>query len=357
SYQSSFELVSGSFDEATVKIVGQDINGNTSSRLIRFPLIKATPNQSSTLQSKSMVVNIPKNAMSAPRSIALLPPSEFAANIQADNELIKVQGLGLLTPTNLEFLVPSYGKIMINRPLEKQEALFVQNSSSRVFVPVTYLDGELLFKVDHGGNFAIYKDQKAPEIHLESEDEGEDLLLSGFNPKFVFSLQDLGTGIDDVQVKVGVKSMQIVALDVNTYEASYSGHLPRGQHSVSIISRDKVGNQSILKAMASVSGPIRLSAQIYPNPVREMLNVRYTLSRSARNLSFKIYDMAGDRVYSSSLKTDMNITAVAGINEFQWDLENSRGLEVANGVYILQIDTEDSQGYRDRVRIKIAVLR
>lgn len=356
SYQTSFKLRDSSLDEASITIAGSDVNGNASSRNVRFPLVKAGPTQSSLLRSRSMVVNIPTNAVATKRSVALLPPNEMGAPSNGVEELLKVQELGLLSPMNLQFTTPSYGKIMINRPLQEQEALFIQNSSAREYVPVTYLNGELLFKVNSGGNFAIYKDAKPPVISLE-DDEGEDLLLSGSNPKFVFNLEDFGTGVRDVEVSLGAKQMSISDLGDGTYEATYSGQLPRGQHSVSIVSNDRVGNKSILKATASVSGPIRLSAQVYPNPVRDVLKVRYQLSRNARNLSFKIYDSAGDRVFVSSLNTDMTITAVAGVNEYQWDLENSRGLEVANGVYILQIDAEDNQGYRDRVRIKVAVLR
>ncbi|MCO4781935.1 MAG: hypothetical protein KC646_06380 [Candidatus Cloacimonetes bacterium] len=356
SYQTSFKLRDSALDEASIRIAGSDVNGNASSRTVRFPLVKAGPTQSSLLRSTSMLVNIPTNAVRTNRSVALLPPNEMTTQSNSQDELSKVQELGLLSPMNLQFVTPSYGKIMINRPLQDQEALFIQNSSTREYVPVTYLNGELLFKVNSGGNFAIYKDQKPPMISLE-DDEDEDLLLSGSNPKFVFNIADLGVGVRDVQVSLGAKQMSISDLGDGSYEASYSGHLPRGQHSVSIVSNDKVGNKSILKATASVSGPIRLSAQVYPNPVRDVLKVRYQLSRNARNLSFKIYDSAGDRVFVSSLNTDMTITAVAGVNEYQWELENSRGLEVANGVYILQIDAEDSQGYRDRVRIKVAVLR
>lgn len=255
SYQNSFTLINSSVDEASVKIVGEDINGNSSSRVVRFPLIKVNPKQSSILRSKSLLVSIPKNAVAVERSIALLPPSEFALSESKGDELIKVQELGLLSPTNIEFLTPSFGKLTINRPLAKKEALFIQGRSSRQYLAVTYLNGELLFDVNHGGSFAIFKDIKAPKITLDNENEDE-LLLSGFNAKFTFSMQDLGTGLGDFSVKIGAKEMKVVSLGGDSYEASYQGHLPRGQHSISIVSNDKVGNKSILKASACVSGQL-----------------------------------------------------------------------------------------------------
>ena len=74
----------------------------------------------------------------------------------------------------------------------------------------------------------------------------------------------------------------------------------------------------------NIGGPGVVMAQNFPNPVKDVTTIRYTLS-SASNVSIDVYDVTGKKV--GSIVT--NETKQAGTYEVQW---NASGF--SNGIYI-----------------------
>lgn len=83
---------------------------------------------------------------------------------------------------------------------------------------------------------------------------------------------------------------------------------------------------------------------------------------SLGNVSLKIYNLAGDRVYSkdfTGLAGDsyVNCTGVCGPNDgFVWDKKNSAGKQVASGVYIAVLRYEATGGAKDICQIRKKIL-
>lgn len=88
----------------------------------------------------------------------------------------------------------------------------------------------------------------------------------------------------------------------------------------------------------------------YPNPARLNTRFRYRLTGAADSVQIKIFDMNGRFVRT------LDGTVGAGINDVRWDLDNSEGRGIANGVYLARVTTK-GQGRTLHDLVRVAVQR
>jgi len=86
----------------------------------------------------------------------------------------------------------------------------------------------------------------------------------------------------------------------------------------------------------------------FPNPAGGLVTIRFCLP-AQRDVNIGIYDLKGGLVRAKRLNAaETNM----GENFVVWDLKNDQGIEAANGVYVLEIQSGGKE-----VRKKIAVIK
>ncbi|MFH0777574.1 MAG: phospholipase D-like domain-containing protein [Candidatus Eisenbacteria bacterium] len=98
------------------------------------------------------------------------------------------------------------------------------------------------------------------------------------------------------------------------------------------------GSGSILISVDGTPGiPADIAAlEVFPNPFNPALNVRYVLSADGP-VSIRIFDVSG-RAVRTLLD---NHRELAGFHSIMWDGKDSSGGEVASGIYVLRLETEN----------------
>lgn len=89
-------------------------------------------------------------------------------------------------------------------------------------------------------------------------------------------------------------------------------------------------------------------AILVPNPANEVVWISYRLAATFGDVKVRIYAVSGEHIYTGS--------APGTMTSFKWDLRNSRGTRVAQGLYVVVLEAGDSwTGKRDRTILKLAV--
>lgn len=371
-YSSVVRLVSSVIaKEGSIDISGTDLNGNSASRKVRFPIAAVINKSSSTISSAMLKLDLPAGVFDKESQIvAILPSSEineeslqgdvnqslYKTSVSGRPELKKLRDLEQIVPSNLELRKQIPVELRLREPLSEKQGVFLESETG-----LQWLTGpgasRLEFDLNQFGRLAIYEDLVAPQISL-----GEDLedgVIESRNPKLSFKVIDDGAGIElkSLIVRLAGKSLAVEELQEGYYQTSYSGNLARGSHELEIQVSDRLGNLSIQKSSILVAGAIKLAAYSYPNPAKDFANIRYDLNRPAVRVDMKLYDSAGRRVMAMDSDNDINLSGNTGRNVYRMNLETSDGVGLANGVYICQIGVKDAEGRLDKKHLKIVILR
>jgi competence protein ComEC len=140
------------------------------------------------------------------------------------------------------------------------------------------------------------------------------------------------------------------SLGIPVWRTDVSGHITVITNGVSysvVPSR-----QATDASRASSSIPVHA----YPNPAPgraspAQATVVYELNGAAEDALVTVYALSGVRV-----RRWEGAPRAAGVNFLEWDLKNDDGQDVANGLYVAQVEAQ-AGGARLRGRAKIAVLR
>ena len=162
-----------------------------------------------------------------------------------------------------------------------------------------------------------------------------------------------GQTIGDIQVKYGNEPLPIKFIEKDNKIMVNAAGLHDGTYDFDVQVEDNAGNTTSASIKAAVAGlPTLSQVTAFPNPAKVSSSIRVTFSGAiAANASVKIYDTSGHKVTSLSLPNTS-----AGIYEGRWNLDNSDGEKVANGVYFAEVKIQQgSSSYK--MRSKIAVLR
>jgi len=351
-----------------VRISGTDLDGNTASRILTFPVSVLKTNQSTRVLSTGLVLNVPSGSVAQNTPMMVLPREEFSEIPQINasvgsvskevQELKKIKDLELLSPTDIQFLQPVAVEMDPGQPLGPQQGLFLASGGSLELIEANVRDGKYHFSLMRSGQIMIFEDLKPPLLNLDSSLEQDG--IRAVNPKVRFEAKDLGSGLrqDSIHVTLAGQQMAFEEVDARgAYVYGMKGRIANGDNELEIEVSDRLGNLSVLKSTVQVLGPIRISAIAYPNPARSFSMFSYDLSRAADHVELKLYDAAGALIHSINSAQDPLVTTVRGKNTWRWDLLDRRGRNVANGVYFVQVVARDRDGHQDRQRIRVAVLQ
>jgi flagellar hook assembly protein FlgD len=140
-----------------------------------------------------------------------------------------------------------------------------------------------------------------------------------------------------------------IALNLSTYI-----NLSYGQHQLDVFVTDMAGNTENAKLYFSTDQKFEIKNVLpVPNPFDEKgMHFTYQLSRSAENISIKIYDTNG-RI----IKIIDNCSNQTGFNKTFWDGRDQDGLFVANDVYIYTVIVETPDSKKEIIKGTIAAIR
>jgi hypothetical protein len=231
-------------------------------------------------------------------------------------------------------------------------------------------DREFAAKVRKTQVFAIMRDVKAPEITIDSDIDLTEPFKTA-RPEFRGTITD-ASGIDADSVSAHIDSgpaQQVQQFDQASGNYSFRpmADLTGGRHTLEIRAADNTGNQSQMTPVRfEVVVPLKITQIIqYPNPARTRAYIRISANRGDIGtdlVKVKIYDVSGDKIRT--------VYGIRGVNErwginarylydIPWDLCDSRGRKVANGVYFARIEVRDPDNPAKKVKetFKLAVLR
>ncbi len=390
----------------TIQVTGKDAAGNSATVTSTFSTayvnasvrvqVKSPDNrfnvvfEPGTLKSDSQVSVVPvkltkANDISSSR-VAIRPSvlSNLSAemlkklNFRADYG-VGVDELGTLG-NGYTLVVPSTrisGKVLVTMSLpleagspETQKGLGlyrISDDGTWTFQGNTILDGRISCYSPEPGVFALLRDVQAPRANLLTEVKVDQPFITG-QPVFEWSLTEKGSGLDPASVKVllnGEEKNCVVGESLEKVTFQPEIPLIGGDYSLSLKALDRAGNQTVTPEIMFQVKPRLVIHEImhYPNPARNRVTLRIATNRadiSPEMIEINIYDISGKKVAGND-----SFTLVGGTDgtrrtaDMVWDLRNSSGNMVANGVYIAKVTLHDPDDWNNKTRVnhKIAVLR
>lgn len=119
-----------------------------------------------------------------------------------------------------------------------------------------------------------------------------------------------------------------------------------------VAGRPSEASEAVSTRHALVNPPVFGLSELVPvpNPARLNTRFRYRLTGTAESVQIKIFDMNGRFVRTLDGGTG------TGVNDVRWDLDNSEGRGIANGVYLARVTTK-GQGRTLHDLVRVAVQR
>ncbi|MEW6709299.1 MAG: Ig-like domain-containing protein [Candidatus Riflebacteria bacterium] len=248
--------------------------------------------------------------------------------------------------------------------------LFYQDNNQWKFISAAPTRGnKLATRISTSQMLAILHDTKAPEVTISTDINLAEPFRTA-RPEFKGKIVEAGSGLDLTTVSASIDSgpAQNVTVDAGgNFTFIPQADLTGGWHDLVIRASDNTGNVSAMApARFEVTVPLQITqiAQ-YPNPARVRTFVRISANRGDIDESLvrvRIYDVAGHKV--ATLDGIRPVNEKWGINarfvyDIPWDLRNTAGKDVANGVYFARIEVRDPDDQNRKVKetFKIAILR
>lgn len=332
--------------EGVIEANGTNSNGVILSNTLKFSAVYYPPGSEGLLKASFASLRVPAGSLRQGGTVLLAAP-ENPVSYEGITRVSANYDVGLPIdkadkPVELE--IPLDG--VLNT--EKAGLYRVTSRGPKWLGRVEFVDGKAICPVDTSCSLFVGVDEVAPTIESEA---------GSHQPGWVvISASDAGSGIDAASVKVqyGGNNLPVKVNEDGQILVRTSGLLD-GDYEISVEASDNAGNTTVSSVRALVVGVTALNEiSTYPNPARNFANIRATFTGPANNQAYahvKIYDVKGHKVAEMPLSY-----SGSGVYEAKWNLQNSDGSTVANGVYIAEVKA-NLAGQSSKQRRKIAVLR
>lgn len=345
-YMANFTLKQSG--EGAIVANGTNADGVILSNQLKFSAVYYPPNSQGLLTASFLTLNVPAGSLRTGGTVIVAAP-ENPASYQDINRVSANFDIAL----PVEKAEKAIGvEIPVNISSEASRAragLYrVTSAGPKWLGPVEVAGGKARGQIELSGSIFIGVDEIAPAIAAGAETLNNGLVA--------FNVSDKGSGIDQASIKAGCAgvTLPVKVADDGRILVDASA-LRDGSYEFTVEVSDNAGNRSSAAIRAQIVGPTALGqVTAYPNPARNFSTIRATFSGPAAanaQVMAKIVDVDGHRVTSLPLTH-----RGAGVYEARWDLLNSNGDHVANGVYFAEIKASLA-GQTTKERRKIAVLR
>ena len=119
--------------------------------------------------------------------------------------------------------------------------------------------------------------------------------------------------------------------------------LSSGEHHLKVKAWDSANNSSLAEIAFRVGSSLGLEISelmCFPNPVKSNCQFSYSLSEAAKDVTLRVFTLSGLEIYHVG-----SLPVEAGFhNNVNWDVRDSDGDSIANGVYIVQIAAQALSG-------------
>jgi len=180
------------------------------------------------------------------------------------------------------------------------------------------------------------KGPAAPEISSSTHPD-QSAWYADKSPSISFKSSGDLTGIEGFYYTVTKedKTFDIKTAEFTTAADIKKENLETGKYIVSAVAKDKAGNVSAVAAFK-----LNITEQMsekntynYPNPCTDQTTIRFPLT-APEEVKIIVADINGRIVWQKTLSKD---EAIAGVNYIVWNLQNDKGLQIGNGVYICKV--------------------
>jgi hypothetical protein len=401
-YMVGIHLIESYPGNGTLVAYAQDLAGNEGSGNNTFAVAYLSANQVASIQSPDKIIRaeFAKDSLNSDAMVKIMNHSlekadketgEIRTALQQQARLalgIRASNLDSEIAANHSELVPVTDAYEISVAANKVNkgfnvfmevpaatettglGLFYQSGESWKFISSSLTRGnKLAAKAASSQIFAIMRDIKAPKTSMDKDLD----LEKPFNtarPEFRGQITEMGSGLDHDKITAHVDSGPAQPVMVNSdgnFVFKPMTDLTGGRHDLVIKASDRTGNVSQTNPVRfQVVVPLSISQIVqYPNPARTRAFIRISANRADINedlVRVRIYDVSGHKV--TTLDGIKAVKETWGINsrylyDIPWDLRNSAGKTVANGVYFARIEIRDPDNPAKKVKetFKIAVLR
>jgi hypothetical protein len=104
------------------------------------------------------------------------------------------------------------------------------------------------------------------------------------------------------------------------------------------------GSDQFIRKFASLHSGVEFALlQMYPNPFKGALTIKFTIPLTGVNIvNCRLFDALGRTVWNFNIDKDLK----PGLNTFNWQPGNQSLKKLASGTYILKLTAEDESGHK-----------
>jgi hypothetical protein len=332
--------------EGVIEANGTNANGVILANSLKFSAVYYPPGSEGLLKASFASLRVPSGSLRQGGTVLVAAP-ENPASYEGINRLSANFDVGLPVektdiPVELEIPLSNLPKI------DKAGVYRVTTSGPKWLGPVEFVDGKAVCKLDTSCSVFVATDESSPVIGKVGEKHAEGWIA--------VDVKEIGSGIDanSLKAQYGGSKLPIKLGDNGKLLVNTHGLLD-GEYDFAVEVADNSGNVTNASVRALVVGTTALKEiSTYPNPARNNSTIRAAFTGPANNQASvyaKIYDVKGHKIAQMPLGH-----VGGGVYEARWDLRNTEGDFVANGVYLAEIKATLA-GQSTKQRRKIAVLR
>lgn len=378
-YSGSYRLDMDNPGKAYITLTGMDLGGKSGTNNFEFAIADLNASQrlnislsngatlkgaeGSAYQNTSIYMFDRETLDSPFPEVPLMVRTNISQNFSRETlgELRPVLALEQIGPENIPLKKRLQYSAEIDEetlpyPAEKTHLYRQAQDGSWIFQGGNIADGKITAEVSGLGRLALLADVTPPAMKVLSPAPFDN--VEEKNPIVTGQITENGSGLDLASFRFAVngREVRVASLDADG-KFSFRSDTPfmKGKNDLAYEVRDNAGN--LLRNSYSIRvDPFAVQEfAAYPNPVTRgnKVNFNYNFNYVPDSVILKIYDTAGQLVVKLD-KFDLNIGGHSG--KASWNLKNSSGRRVANGVYFYRLETT-RRGVTAKQKGKIAIAR
>jgi hypothetical protein len=216
------------------------------------------------------------------------------------------------------------------------------------YLPQSRQDNNISLKSRHLSSLYLIEDSKPPALEISQTDSE----LQELSEDLRFRLYDEGVGLNPVSLSFTINGRVVESLQEDNGEYVLRRSLMKSGeiNNIQLEAADYLGNNVKNSLSVVPVGEIRINqALIVPNPVRDRGNLVLRMNRKAELVRMTLYDAASRRIRRLE---QSNVDKSASLS-----LDGILQAGMANGVYFLRLNVQDSEGGQDTKIVKFAILQ
>ncbi|MCO4782402.1 MAG: T9SS type A sorting domain-containing protein [Candidatus Cloacimonetes bacterium] len=320
-----------------IEITGVDVQGNSITRVIPFQVKRLAFSQSKVSEISQAVSRIEPTFYVFP----------WTTNQKVNQDNLPLFNMfpktSLAKDSNFEINLNDYVKGNVGK-----YAVMESSVDGLTYQTQIMQDDKIYLSSSNPSKLLLIEDSKNPILEID-----QSIDLEALESDLLIKVEDLGVGVnlDALKVKIN-NSLHSVTYDEDSFIRVSKSKLQQGQmNNVEINAMDYLGNSKSLSLLVKPVGPIAFQESIVvPNPIRSSnAQLKLKLNRTATKVHLSLYDSASSRIHSQNMG-QISKDSYLPLDQFNLD-------SLANGIYFMKIQIEDSDGNTNKKIVKLAIIK